>query len=134
MIDVKNFYEYLENKKINFFTGVPDSLLQEFCTLLEKKDNNVIAANEGNAIAIAAGYHLATNEIPFVYLQNSGLGNCINPLTSLTNKEVYSIPLILMIGWRGEPGINDEPQHLKPGASLIRQLELLDIPYFILRT
>ena len=135
MIDVQSFCEYLKLNDINFFTGVPDSLIKEFCSYLEnnfKKENNIIAANEGSAISIAAGYHLATNEIPLVYLQNSGLGNCINPLTSLTNKEVYSIPMLLMIGWRGEPGVADEPQHLKPGLEMINQLNLLSISYYIL--
>ena len=92
----------------------------------------LITANEGNAIAVASGYNLATGKIPAVFMQNSGLGNCINPLTSLTNKEVYSVPMILLIGWRGEPGIIDEPQHLLPGKILKNQLDLINIPYFVI--
>lgn len=108
----------LAKRNINFFTGVPDSLLKIFCSYLldnVSTDNNVIAANEGNAVAIAAGYHLSTGKYPCVYLQNSGLGNIINPLLSLTHQGVYSIPMLLMIGWRGEPGKKDEPQHMIQG-------------------
>ena len=98
-----------------------------------KKNSHVIAANEGNAIGIATGYHLASGKIPLVYMQNSGLGNCINPLTSLTNIESYSIPMILMIGWRGDPEQKDEPQHQLPGKNLIDQLNILGIDYKIMR-
>lgn len=94
--------------------------------------NHVIAANEGNAIAIAAGYHLATNRIPLVYMQNSGLGNAINPLLSLCDPDVYSIPMLLMIGWRGEPGVKDEPQHIKQGKIQIELLEKLNLPFEII--
>ena len=94
--------------------------------------NHIVTANEGNAVGLAAGYHLKTKKIGLVYLQNSGLGNCINPLTSLTDKKVYSIPMILLIGWRGEPGYTDEPQHLMPGKILKKQLKLLDIKTFFL--
>lgn len=93
---------------------------------------HIIAANEGNAIAIAAGYHLATNKIPMVYMQNSGLGNAINPLLSLCDPDVYSIPMLLMIGWRGQPGLKDEPQHIKQGKIQIGLLEKLNLSYEII--
>ena len=117
-IDPLNFYNYLTFNGINFFTGVPDSLLKEFCLCIDRETNDeshIIAANEGNAIALASGYFLAKESIPLVYMQNSGLGNAINPLLSLCDEKVYSIPMILLIGWRGEPGIKDEPQHTKQG-------------------
>lgn len=117
-MDPAEYVEALAKRNISFFTGVPDSLLKIFCSYLldnVHSDNNVIAANEGNAVAIAAGYHLSTGKYPCVYLQNSGLGNIINPLLSLANQGVYSIPMLLMIGWRGEPGKKDEPQHMIQG-------------------
>lgn len=128
-------FEIFKTNEIKFFCGVPDSLLKEFTNIIEKKissRDHIITANEGNAIALAAGYHLKTKKIGLVYLQNSGLGNCINPLTSLTDKKVYSIPMILLIGWRGFPGIVDEPQHLRQGKILEKQLQLLGIKYLIL--
>ena len=134
-INPSYFYNELKINKISFFTGVPDSLLKEFCLCLDNQvniDNNIITANEGNAIGLASGYHLATNEIPLVYMQNSGLGNAINPLISLCDVDVYSIPLILMIGWRGEPGLNDEPQHIKQGKIQLELLETLKLPYEII--
>ena len=128
-------FEILKRNEINFFCGVPDSLLKEFTNIIDKKislRNHIVTANEGNAVGLAAGYHLKTKKIGLVYLQNSGLGNCINPLTSLTDKKVYSIPMILLIGWRGFPGITDEPQHLRQGKILEKQLKLLGIKYLIL--
>ena len=135
MIEPSSFYNELKKEEIDFFVGVPDSLLKNFCSFVDdniEKDNHIIAANEGNAISIASGYHLATKKIPVVYMQNSGLGNCINPLTSLADKEVYSIPMLLIIGWRGEPGKKDEPQHLKQGRITREQLKILDIDYFVI--
>ena len=135
MISPKKFYEHLSKKNINFFTGVPDSILKDICAYIDdnsKSNQHVISANEGNAIAIASGYHLATGKTPMVYMQNSGFGNAYNPLISLASKEVYSIPMILMIGWRGEPNIEDEPQHQKQGQVTESQLQSLDINYFIL--
>ena len=135
MIDSADIFKSLKRNKVDFFVGVPDSLLKHFSAYIEKKvlyDKHITAANEGNAVSIATGYHLATKKIPLVYLQNSGLGNCINPLTSLTNKEVYSIPMLLLIGWRGEPGVKDEPQHLKQGSILKDQLKLLNIKYYFI--
>ena len=116
MIKPEQFLEFLETKDISFFTGVPDSLLRAFCIALFNKfgtsnANHIVAVNEGNAVALGAGYHLATGKTPLVYLQNSGLGNIVNPATSLTDPAVYGIPIVYIVGWRGEPGIHDEPQN-----------------------
>jgi phosphonopyruvate decarboxylase len=135
MISPESFYKTLIDHDVNFFTGIPDSLLKNFCQHVEihsNKNNHIIAANEGSAIALATGTYLATGNIPLVYMQNSGLGNAINPLTSLADREVYSIPMLLMIGWRGEPGCEDEPQHIKKGRITPDLLNILDIPFLIL--
>lgn len=135
MISVSDLYSCLQNNGINFFTGIPDSLLKEFCLYIAENvsdKNHIIASNEGGAIGIATGYYLATGKVPLVYLQNSGIGNTINPLVSLADKEVYGIPIILLIGWRGEPGVKDEPQHIKQGRIQNKLLESLEIPYKIL--
>jgi len=129
------FFDALKSRGVGLFAGVPDSLLASFCAYLEDhatRAEHVITANEGNAVALVAGYHLATGKIGAVYLQNSGLGNTINPLTSLVDPEVYRVPLVLIIGWRGEPGVKDEPQHVKQGRITPGQLDLLEIPYWIL--
>lgn len=135
MISPSNFYKWLNAKNIDFFSGVPDSLLKDICAFITDntpETNHIIAANEGNAIALAAGYHMATNKIPLVYMQNSGIGNAVNPLLSLTDKQVYNIPILLMIGWRGEPGVKDEPQHITQGEVTIDLLKAMHIPYTIL--
>ena len=135
MLNCKEFFDLLHGGEIDFFSGVPDSLLKFFNSyILDNVDQNqhIIAANEGNAIALASGYYLATTKIGLVYMQNSGLGNAINPLVSLSDKEVYGIPVLLLIGWRGEPGEKDEPQHQKQGKITLKLLETLDIPYEIL--
>ena len=114
-IDPEKFHCILRNEGVEFYTGVPDSTIKSFCFYLENnlpKSNHVIASNEGNSIAIATGYHLSTGKIPLVYMQNSGLGNAINPLTSLVDKELFAIPMLIMMGWRGEPGKKDAIQHL----------------------
>lgn len=121
----------------NFYTGVPDSQLRALCDCLmdiygTSQKHHIIAANEGNCAAIAAGYHLATGKIPVVYMQNSGEGNIINPVASLLNEKVYAIPVIFIIGWRGEPGIHDEPQHIYQGEVTIKLLEDMDIKTFII--
>ena len=116
-------------------TGVPDTLLNDFCLGLDTiwpSPRHIIAANEGNAVALAAGYHLATGSVPLVYMQNSGMGNAMNPLISLTDPAVYSIPLVLLIGWRGEPGTSDWPQHQRQGELSPVLLDALNIPYRIL--
>ena len=135
MIDVKLFYDRLIKAGTDFFTGVPDSLLKSFCAYITdnaEPENHCIAVNEGAAVALASGYHLATGNIPLVYMQNSGIGNGVNPLLSLADTDVYQIPLILLIGWRGEPGVKDEPQHLKQGKVTCSLLEAMDIPYALL--
>ena len=116
---------------VEFYTGVPDSQLKALCDyLMDYKGigkQHIIAANEGNCTALAAGYHLATGKIPAVYLQNSGIGNIINPVASLLNDKVYSIPCIFIVGWRGEPGVKDEPQHIFQGEVTVKLLEDMDI-------
>lgn len=120
-----------------FFTGVPDSQLKTLCDYLMQVygcdgKHHVIAANEGNSVALAAGYYMATNKIPVVYLQNSGLGNIVNPVASLLNDRVYGIPVVFVVGWRGELGVHDEPQHLFQGAITERLLADIGIRYYIL--
>ena len=135
MVDTELFYNLLKNNNISHFIGVPDSLLKNFCQLLDDKVSNnqhIITANEGLAISLATGIYLGQKKISLVYMQNSGLGNAINPLVSLTHSKVYSIPMLLLIGWRGEPGIRDEPQHMKQGSISEEILNSLDIPYYIL--
>lgn len=132
MLSTPKFFEYLEEKGVEFSTGVPDSLLKDFCAYVADNGNDIIAANEGASLGLAAGYHLATNKIPMVYMQNSGFGNIINPLTSLVDPEVYSIPMLIMIGWRGEPNVKDEPQHVKQGRVNEDLLKALEQPYEIL--
>jgi len=126
-------WDVFRDEEITFFTGVPDSTFQGWMAFLAERCDqdltNIIATNEGEAVAVAAGYHMATGKVGVVYLQNAGLGNTVNPLTSLVDREVYSIPLILMIGWRGEPGRKDEPQHIKMGRITTSLLEQLEIPW-----
>ncbi len=129
------FFRLLADNNINFFTGVPDSLLKQLCLCIDdnvSNDRHTIAANEGNAIALASGYHIATGKMALVYMQNSGLGNAINPLLSLADPEVYSIPMLLLIGWRGEPGVKDEPQHVKQGKVQLDLLDSINLPYNII--
>jgi len=130
-----DFFDQLTSHGIDFFTGVPDSLLKEFCICIDdriSRKKHIIAANEGNAVALAAGYHLASGSLPLVYMQNSGLGNAVNSLLSLCDTDVYSIPMLVMIGWRGEPGITDEPQHVKQGKIQLELLKTMDIPFEII--
>lgn len=123
-------------KDYDFFTGVPDSQLQPLCNYLMHtygiSHQHIIAANEGNCVGIAAGYHLATGKVPVVYLQNSGIGNIVNPVASLLHRKVYGIPMVFIVGWRGEPGIHDEPQHIFQGEATLRLLEDLDMKVLIL--
>ena len=121
----------------DFYTGVPDSQLKALCNYLMNtygidEHHHVIAANEGNCTALAAGYHLATGKVPVVYMQNSGEGNIINPVASLLNDKVYAIPVVFIVGWRGEPGIHDEPQHIYQGEVTVKLLEDMDIKPFII--
>ncbi|MBR6878859.1 MAG: phosphonopyruvate decarboxylase [Bacteroidales bacterium] len=129
------FIDQLSAHGVDFFTGVPDSLLKSVCAYIADHldpEHNIIAANEGGAVALAAGYHLATGKVGCVYMQNSGEGNAVNPLTSLTDKEVYHIPVLLLIGWRGRPGVHDEPQHVKQGKITTGLLNVLGINYEVL--
>lgn len=135
MIAPKDFIEILRTGGVEFFAGVPDSLLKNLCAYITdniSRENNIIAANEGNAIGLAAGYHLATGKVGCVYMQNSGEGNIVNPLLSLMDADVYKMPLLLIIGWRGEPGVQDEPQHVKQGKVTLPLLETMGVPYAVL--
>lgn len=135
MIACEDFFRALTDQGVAYFAGVPDSLLKDLCAYITDHvapARHVIAANEGAALALAAGYHLATNSVGLVYLQNSGLGNLVNPLLSLADSAVYSIPALLLIGWRGEPGVPDEPQHRKQGRVTIETLQALGTPHAVL--
>lgn len=135
MVSPELFIKTLQANGVNFFAGVPDSLLKNVCAYITDNvapDHNIITANEGSAVGVAAGHYLATGEVPLVYMQNSGIGNAVNPLLSLADEKVYSIPMILMIGWRGEPGVHDEPQHVKQGAVTLSLHDAMQIPYVIL--
>ena len=135
MLSPELVFKRLQAQNINFFTGVPDSLLKDFCAYITDhtgESDHVIAANEGNAVAMAAGHFLGTGQPALVYLQNSGIGNTVNPLLSLADVEVYSIPMLLMIGWRGEPGVKDEPQHVKQGRVMTTMLDAMEVPWFVL--
>ena len=131
MISPESLLACFQERGISFFTGVPDSLLKDFGSVLTAlpHENHIIAANEGGAVGLAIGYHLATGKVPVAYMQNSGLGNSVNPLLSLADKRVYSVPMILLIGWRGEPGAKDEPQHLSQGEATTTILEAMGIPW-----
>eukprot|EP00823_Brevimastigomonas_motovehiculus_P001968 TRINITY_DN1282_c0_g1_i1.p1 TRINITY_DN1282_c0_g1~~TRINITY_DN1282_c0_g1_i1.p1 ORF type:complete len:440 (+),score=93.81 TRINITY_DN1282_c0_g1_i1:14-1333(+) len=129
------FYNLLKTNGMNFYTGVPDSLLADFCAYVTDhtpKTNNIIAPNEGLAMSIATGYHLATRKYPVIYMQNSGFGNTVNPLLSMVDSKIYSIPMLLLIGWRGEPGKKDEPQHLVQGKVMSSLLTDLGIQFEVL--
>ncbi len=133
-VSSESLFDLLWSLNIRFFTGVPDSTLKDFTAFLDKRvdsDKHVVTANEGNSIGLATGYHLATGRTSLVYMQNSGFGNSINPLLSLADPAVYSIPMIVMVGWRGEPGAADEPQHKKQGEVQIKLIESLQIPYCV---
>jgi len=132
VVDPQTFYNALVKSGVEFFTGVPDSLLSPLCACIAEhatEDKHIITANEGAAIALAAGNYLATAKPSLVYMQNSGLGNAINPLLSLADPSVYAVPMLLMIGWRGEPGVNDEPQHLAQGQVTVPMLDAMGIAY-----
>ena len=135
MVSPELFIKTLQNNGVNFFAGVPDSLLKNVCAYITDNvgaNRHIITANEGSAVGVASGHYLATGEVPLVYMQNSGIGNAVNPLLSLADEKVYSIPMLIMIGWRGEPGIHDEPQHVKQGAVTLSLLDAMEISYVIL--
>ena len=134
-IDPRAFHARLGERGIDLFAGVPDSLLQDLCACIEAcspREKSIITANEGNAVGVACGYHIATGNYAAVYLQNSGLGNTVNPLLSLAHPQVYGVPMLLIIGWRGEPGVPDEPQHVAQGRLTLPTLETLEVPYQVL--
>lgn len=135
MLEPKDVFGWFGDRGVTFFTGVPDSLLKDFCAYVTEhapSEQHVITANEGGAIALAMGHHLATGGIALVYMQNSGLGNTVNPLTSLASAQVYGVPMLLLVGWRGEPGKHDEPQHKQMGAVTEAALAAIEVPYQIL--
>ena len=135
MIRAPFFYDTLASHNIDFYAGVPDSLLKNLCAYITDHADaahHIIAANEGGAMGLAAGHYLATGQIPVVYMQNSGEGNIINPLASLTDPDVYNIPVLLVIGWRGKPGVHDEPQHVKQGKITTGLLNVMGIDYTVL--
>ncbi len=135
MLRPADFYTMLRERGIDLFAGVPDSLLANFCAYVTDNasaEENIITANEGAAVALACGHYLATGRPGLVYMQNSGEGNAVNPLLSLADPDVYGIPLLLVIGWRGEPGVHDEPQHVKQGKVTLSLLETMGIPYEVL--
>lgn len=136
MIKVNSLINLLKKKDINFFTGVPDSVLKELSNTLKNysKKKHIIAVNEGAAVSLGIGYYLSTKKIPCIYMQNSGLSNALNPLISIAHKKVYQIPLVLLIGWRGSPKVNDEPQHNVKGKITKDILKLLNIKYTVLRS
>ncbi|WP_297825870.1 phosphonopyruvate decarboxylase [uncultured Methanobrevibacter sp.] len=134
-----NVEDFVNVLGCDFYTGVPDSQLKALCNYLMNtygidENHHIIAANEGSCTALAAGYHLATGKVPVIYMQNSGEGNIINPVASLLNDQVYAIPAIFVIGWRGEPGVHDEPQHIYQGEITCKLLDLMDIENFVIGT
>ena len=136
-MDAQHLLSACAGAGIDFFTGVPDSQLKGLCDTLYatygvESKQHIVAANEGNAIALCAGHYLATGRPGLCYMQNSGLGNAVNPIASLMDGQVYGLPCLLVVGWRGEPGVKDEPQHVKQGQVTLSQLELLDVPYMML--
>jgi len=135
MLDINDFMAFIEKMGADFYTGVPDSLLRPFCDYVMTKhgigDKHIVAANEGAAVGLAAGHFLATGKPAVVYMQNSGIGNAVNPICSLLHPKVYAIPTIFVIGWRGEPGVKDEPQHIFQGEIMLPFLDCLNIPYLV---
>tara|TARA_B100000989_G_scaffold87695_1_gene63260 strand:- start:59001 stop:60128 length:1128 start_codon:yes stop_codon:yes gene_type:complete len=136
LIEIKKFFKFLKKNKIDFFTGIPDSVLKDFCNYLDlnfNHKNHVISSNEGTAISLAAGYNLATKKVPLVYLQNSGFGNLLNPILSLLDESVYSIPCLVLMGWRGEPKKYDEPQHITQGKLTRGLIKLINKNFYIIK-
>jgi len=135
-MEIKHFLSVLDDLGADFYTGIPDSLLNPLCDYIMSKygicDKHIVAANEGAAVGLAAGHYLATSKPAVVYMQNSGIGNAINPICSLLHKKVYAIPVIFIIGWRGEPGTKDEPQHVFQGEVTLPILDCLEIPYVVI--
>ena len=133
MIDSIQLLNLFKKKKISVFCGVPDSVLKHFSSALSETKDHFICTNEGSAVSLAIGNYLSTRNISLVYMQNSGFANAINPLISIAERTVYSIPLILLIGWRGSPGIDDEPQHIAKGKITTKLLDNLNIKYLVIK-
>ncbi len=135
MLDQRLVFDGFMKQGVSFFIGVPDSYLNGFCTYVLENcpERNIITANEGNAIGLAAGYYFSTGSIPLVYMQNSGMGNALNPLVSLVDKHVYSVPMVLLIGWRGDPSSKDHVQHKTQGEITTKLLDMMDIPYMVVK-
>lgn len=135
-MEIKNFIQSVEKLGIDMYTGVPDSQLKALCDYLMSEygicDKHIVAANEGAAVGLAAGHYLASGNPALVYMQNSGIGNAVNPICSLLNDKVYAIPVLFVIGWRGEPGVHDEPQHIFQGEITLKLLDCLDIKYYVI--
>jgi phosphonopyruvate decarboxylase len=136
MINPKEFYDMLIKRAgHDFFAGIPDSTLKDFCSYIDDNSNNhFITANEGSAISMGIGHHLATGETPFIYMQNSGIGNSLNPVLSMASKEIYQIPMVIFVGWRGENAKKDEPQHLHQGKVMIPAFGAMDLDYDLMPT
>jgi len=134
MIKVESLINLFKENNSNFYSGVPDSVLKEFCSSLKNNKKHIIATNEGAAVSIGIGHYLSTKNVPIIYLQNSGLSNALNPLISIAHEKVYSIPLILIIGWRGSPLVKDEPQHNVKGKITKQIIKLLNIKYTVIRS
>jgi phosphonopyruvate decarboxylase len=137
MIDPARFVDHLSELGIELFTGVPDSLLKQLNAQVMHavpRERHVIAANEGASVGIAIGHYLRTGAPALVYLQNSGFGNTVNPLLSLADPDVYGVPMVLLVGWRGRPGVKDEPQHVKQGRIMTGILDALELPWSVLPT
>lgn len=135
MIKPDFFFNLLTESEIDFFAGVPDSLLADICAFITDNvapNKHIIAANEGTAIANAVGYHLASGKMPLIYLQNSGFGNIINPVLSIADDKVYGVPMLILMGWRGEPGVKDEPQHIRQGEVNESLLKAMKLPYVVI--
>lgn len=135
MLNAETTINFLNSVEVDFFCGVPDSLLKEFCSVCQENlsaTNHITTSNEGAAIGLGIGHHLATGKIPLIYLQNSGLGNIINPLISLSSPQVYGIPMLLLVGWRGEPNVKDEPQHVHQGSAMLDMILSMGFSYIIL--
>lgn len=135
MLKPETFLSSLTDAGVSFFAGIPDSLLKQICACITDTlpaQDHIIAANEGAAVGLAIGHHIATGNVPLIYMQNSGLGNIVNPIMSLASNEVYGIPILVMIGWRGEPGVKDEPQHVHQGRVTPATLDAMEMPYVVL--
>ena len=135
MIKAQEVLQQIEKMGIEVVTGVPDSTLKQFCDGLqtyEGKLRHYVTVNEGAAVGVAIGTYLGTGKPACIYMQNSGIGNAVNPVASLAHADVYGIPMLFIVGWRGEPGTKDEPQHVFQGRVTCQMFETLEIPYKVI--